>query len=257
MKLFCREIGSSGQPLLILHGVFGSSDNWLGIGKTLSEKYQIFLIDQRNHGQSPHSDEFSYKTMAADLKEFIEEHNLHKPIIIGHSMGGKTVMQFAIENPDAFDKIIVVDIAPKAYPVHHRRIIEGLQAIDLDKIQTRNEADLILSEYEYSAGVRQFLLKNLYRNLEKNTFEWKLNLSVIAQKLADIGQELITVSPIQKDVLFMAGSESRYILPEDHDAIQAMFPLAKFVSIEGAGHWVQAEKPQEFVSEVLRFLDSD
>ena len=148
MKLFFRQAGTTGTPIIILHGIFGSSDNWLGIGKVLGEHHRVFMVDQRNHGQSPHSDIFNYEVMAADLKEFIDEYQLENPIIIGHSMGGKTVMQFALNYPDAFAKLIVVDIAPKFYPVHHTMILQGLNAVNLETLSSRTEANEQLKRFD-------------------------------------------------------------------------------------------------------------
>src|SRR6478736_6863187 len=184
MKLFFRESGQ-GQPLIILHGLFGSSDNWYSHAKTFAPFFKVYLVDQRNHGQSPHSDEFNYKALTLDLEEFIKEHAIQNPIILGHSMGGKTAMNFAIKNPDKLDKLVVVDIVPKYYPVHHDQILEGLEAIDLKAVQSRNVADKILSNYVPEPDVRQFLLKNLSRN--ENGFEWKINIAGIDKNIEQIG----------------------------------------------------------------------
>src|SRR5688572_16040903 len=158
MKLFFRELGS-GQPFIVLHGLMGSADNWLTQAKMLASDYQVYTVDQRNHGLSPHSDEFDYKVLANDIKDFINEHSLQKPIVLGHSMGGKAAMNFAISNPTMLDRLIVVDIAPKAYPIHHDSIVEGLKAIPIDSLQTRNEADEVLAKYVPEVDVRQFLQK--------------------------------------------------------------------------------------------------
>ncbi|HEY3429551.1 MAG TPA: alpha/beta fold hydrolase, partial [Cyclobacteriaceae bacterium] len=165
MKLFFRELGQ-GQPFIILHGLMGSSDNWLTQAKMLSDEYKLYLVDQRNHGQSPHSDQFDYQVLANDLKDFIVDNGIQKPIVLGHSMGGKAAMNFAIANPDLLDRLIIVDIAPKAYPIHHDNIVEGLKAISINTLQTRNEADEILSRHVPEPDVRQFLLKNLSRKPE-------------------------------------------------------------------------------------------
>lgn len=257
MKLFFRETGTSGTPIIILHGIFGSSDNWLGIGKVLAENYRVFMLDQRNHGQSPHSDVFNYEVMAADLKEFIDEYQLENPIIIGHSMGGKTVMQFAMNYPDAFAKMVVVDIAPKFYPVHHTMILQGLNSVNLETLASRTEANEHLKRFEEQEGVRQFLLKNLWRNPEKgNQFDWRINLSVITQNIDVVGHELEHEHPVEKPVLFLAGANSHYIQPEDERKIWELFPNYTIEKIEGAGHWVQADKPKEFIEAVTNFINS-
>jgi esterase len=255
MKLFYRQAGESGTPIIILHGLFGSCDNWLTIGKVFGEIHRVYMLDQRNHGQSPRSDVFDYNAMAADLKEFIVDHNLENPILIGHSMGGKTVMQFAMNYPDAFSKMIVVDIAPKFYPVHHSMILQGLASIDLSTIKSRTEANELMKRFEESEGVRQFLLKNLWRNPEKNNeFDWRINVPIISKNIDIVGHELSNEHPVNQPVLFIRGSESHYIQNDDERKIWELFPNYELVTIEGAGHWVQADKPQEFLAIVLRSL---
>lgn len=265
MKLFFREVGdSSHPPLIILHGLFGSSDNWLTISKTIAAQgYHVFSVDQRNHGQSPRDEGFDYDSMAADLHEFIAEHNLSAPILVGHSMGGKTVMQYVMNYPNdgppntlanqSFSKLVVVDIAPKFYPVHHTDILRGLNAIDLNSLTNRNVADTILSQFEPSPTVRQFLLKNLYRTPD-GRFDWRLNLPVIASEIHGIGEELNHARTITEPTLFIRGSESGYIADSDLPTIKKLFPNSRVETIEGAGHWVQAEKPAEFVEVLTSFL---
>lgn len=254
MKLFYRQTGDSGPAIVILHGVFGSSDNWLTIGKTIAARgYRVFALDQRNHGQSPRAGEQDYTSMAADLREFLIDQQLDNTILMGHSMGGKTVMQYAMDYQNTFGKLVVVDIAPRFYPVHHRDIIRGLKAIDLTTLTSRNEADAILSRYEPLVSVRQFLLKNLYRN-EQGRFDWRLNLPVIERELHGIGDELTNPRIVTEPTLFMRGSESPYITDEDIPAIKRIFPNAYVETIQGAGHWVQAEKPVEFVETLMKFL---
>jgi len=260
MKLFFREVGdSSHPPLIILHGLFGSSDNWLTISKTIATQgYHVFSVDQRNHGQSPRHEGFDYDSMAADLHEFISEHQLHAPVLVGHSMGGKTVMQYVMNYPNAttkqsFSKLVVVDIAPRFYPVHHGDILRGLTAIDLSTLTNRNVADATLSQFEASPAVRQFLLKNLYRTPD-GRFDWRLNLPVIASEIHGVGEELNHPRTIAEPTLFIRGSESGYIADSDLPVIQKLFPHSRVATINGAGHWVQAEKPAEFVALLTSFL---
>ena len=253
MNLFYRELGQGNPPIVILHGVFGSCDNWLTVSKGLAEKNKIYLLDARNHGQSPHSEEFNYDVMAADLFEFIEQHQLVNPIIIGHSMGGKTVMKFAVKYPNAFSKMVVVDISPRYYPPHHQSIIAGLSAIPIDHLQTRQEADDILKAYEPELGVRQFLLKNIYRN-DQNGFSWRMNFEVIKNKIENIGEALDQGAKITKPALFVRGSNSKYIQEKDIELIHSIFSDVRIVTVEGSGHWVQAEKPKEFLEAVKDFL---
>jgi esterase len=257
MKLFYRQVGETGTPIIILHGLFGSCDNWLTIGKVFAETHQVFMLDQRNHGQSPWSDVFDYNVMAMDLKEFIDDHKLVSPILIGHSMGGKTVMQFAMNYPDSFAKMIVVDIAPKFYPVHHTMILQGLASIDLKNLKSRTEANELLKRFEESEGVRQFLLKNLWKNPEKNNeFDWRINVPVIAKNIDIVGHELSNEHSVNQPVMFIRGSESHYIQPEDERRIWELFPNYELITIEGAGHWVQADKPQEFIEIVRTFTEN-
>jgi len=250
MKLFFRESGQ-GQPLIILHGLFGSSDNWYSHAKTFAPFFKVYLVDQRNHGQSPHSDEFNYKALTQDLEEFITEHHIENPIILGHSMGGKTAMNFAVKNPDKLDKLIVVDIVPKYYPVHHDQILEGLDAIDLKAVQSRNEADQLLSTYVPEPDVRQFLLKNLSRN--ENGFEWKINIAGIDKNIEQIGAALEYPGTYNGPSLFIKGAKSNYYKPGDEEVIKKIFTQADIQTID-TGHWVQAENPQEFSKMVLTFL---
>ncbi|MHA8049563.1 alpha/beta fold hydrolase [Aquirufa sp. ROCK-SH2] len=253
MKLYFRKVGEHGPALVILHGIFGSSDNWLGIAKALSEKYQVYLVDQRNHGQSPWSDEFNYQVMAEDLLEFIQDHQLNKPIIIGHSMGGKVVMQFDLNYPEIAQKIIVVDIAPKFYPVHHTQILAGLNSIDLATLASRTEANEHLKRFEEKEGVRQFLLKNLYRNSEQQ-FAWRINLKVITENIDVVGHELFVKNHSDTPTFFIKGADSHYIQAEDHRYIAELFPNFELIEIPNAGHWVQADQPELFVQALEEIL---
>lgn len=252
MNLFFRTYGE-GLPLIILHGLFGSSDNWTTMAKELGKYRKIYLLDQRNHGQSPHAPIFTYEAMANDLKQFILQHDIIKPDILGHSMGGKVAMHFAVRYPDQINKLIVVDIGPKHYPIHHDVILEGLKAIDINNLQSRNEADSELADYVENAGVRQFLLKNLKRH--ENGFIWKMNLEVIYDQIAEIGEGLGDNDQFNHDTLFVRGSLSKYILDEDWPAIIKHFPHAVLHTIQGASHWVHAEKPNELAAIIYEFLN--
>ncbi len=251
MKLFFRQQGQ-GKPLIILHGLLGSSDNWHSLGKLFAESFSVYLVDQRNHGQSPHSDEFNYKVLTEDLEEFVNENKIEKPHIIGHSMGGKTAMNFAVKNPNGVDKLIIVDIVPKMYVVRHDRLIEGMKAIPLAEISTRTEAEVALAGYEPDAAVRQFLLKNLSRTSE-GKFVWKVNLPAIDEHLQQIGEPLIYPGTFDGPSLFINGRKSDYFQPGDEELIKKIFVKAQFATLD-TGHWVQAEKPQEFAHTVLGFL---
>ena len=252
MKLFFRESGQ-GQPMIILHGLFGSSDNWFTLAKTFAETHHVYLVDQRNHGQSPHSEDFNYKILTEDLKDFINEHHIIDPIIIGHSMGGKTAMNFAVKYSTSVQKLIVVDIVPKAYPVHHDQILEGMDSIPVDRLQTRIEADEILSKYVPHPDVRQFLLKNLVRK-GSNGFAWKLNLIAIDERIEEIGRGMEYEGTYTGPSLFIKGARSDYFQEGDEALISNIFTHAKFISLD-TSHWVQAEKPQQFAAAVLNFLN--
>lgn len=251
MKLFFRELGQ-GQPMIILHGIFGSSDNWLTQAKLFSSHYRVITVDQRNHGQSPHDSEFSYPAMVKDLSDFIEEHRLENPIVIGHSMGGKVAMNFAVAHPEKPEKLIVVDISPKPYNLEHYVIIEGLKAIPINTITSRNEADAALADFVPEPDVRQFLLKNLQRKPEGG-FTWKLNLPVIDRNLSKIGYDLEFQGKFEKPTLFIRGGKSKYVKDEDMTRIKEVFPLAALKTLD-TGHWVQAEKPREFTETVMNWL---
>lgn len=251
MKLFFRQQGQ-GKPLIILHGLLGSSDNWHSLGKVFAETFSVYMIDQRNHGQSPHSDEFNYKLLTEDLEEFVRENKIEKPHIIGHSMGGKTAMNFAVKNPKSVDRLIVVDIVPKKYVVRHDRLIEGMKAIPLAETTSRAEAEVAMAGYEPDPAVRQFLLKNLTRDSE-GKFMWKVNLPAIDRHLQETGEAMVYKGTFNGPALFMNGKKSDYFKTGDDALIKKIFPQAKFMSLD-TGHWVQAEKPQEFSQAVLEFL---
>lgn len=251
MNLFFRKTGE-GTPLIILHGLFGSSDNWLSIAKVFGENYTVYTIDQRNHGQSPHSDYFSYEIMADDLKAFIVEHNIDNPIILGHSMGGKTAMQFAVNNPKILKKLIVVDIGAKSYPVHHDTILKGLNSININELKSRGEADQQLSKHVSELGIRQFLLKNITRS--SDGFKWKVNLPIIERGIEQIGIGLLSNDYYEGETLFIRGGNSNYILEEDIKMLNHHFPKHKLETIKNAGHWVHAEQPEQFVEVVKNFI---
>jgi esterase len=252
MKLFYRESGE-GRPIVILHGLFGSSDNWMSVTKELALKYKVYVLDARNHGQSPHDSSHTYADMAADLNEFIITHHIEKPILIGHSMGGKTIMRFAVDYPDVAEKLIVVDISPRFYGRHHETILAGLEAINLETLQTRNEADAILSNYVEDLGVRMFLLKSLYRNGD-GKFAWRINLPVINAQIDNIGEPLPDSAKIDIPTLFIRGSLSGYIEEKDRSLIQRHFSSFNIESVEGASHFVHAEKPKEVLGLIESFV---
>ncbi len=250
MKLHHRELGS-GQPMIILHGLFGFSDNWQTHAKKFAEYYRVILVDLRNHGHSDWSDEFSYELMAKDLKELCDDLGLKNILLIGHSMGGKVAMLFAQKHKELLDKLVVVDIGIKAYPMHHQHILAGMHAVNLETIKVRSEAEAILKQHIDSDGVRQFLLKNLYWK-EKGQLAWRMNLSILEREMENILSRL-TEKEVMLPTLFIRGELSNYILDEDIEQLEDQFPDSEIVTIKNAGHWVHAEAPEEFVDVVLGF----
>ena len=251
MQLNFKKVGE-GEPLVILHGLFGSLDNWMSLAKKLGDHFEVFIVDARNHGQSTHSEDFNYDVMADDLYEFLLQNDIVDPIILGHSMGGKTALQFAMNYPNKLEKLIVADIAPKTYTVHHTTIIEGMLSLDFDVIKTRKKADEQLSTFIGDVSTRQFLLKNLYW-ADKERLAWKFNLSTINKNIEVIGQGLENISTFEKPTLFVRGEKSNYITPKDYAPIKNIFPNAVINSLE-SGHWVHAEKPAEFLQILNSFL---
>lgn len=251
MMLNYRKLGE-GQPLIILHGVFGSSDNWQTLGKQFAEEHLVYLVDQRNHGNSFHHHEFNYDVMAEDLMNLIKDENLTKVNLIGHSMGGKTVMNFACKYPNMVNKLVVVDIAPKNYPPHHQQIFKAFHAVNLQSIQSRGEADKQMSLVIDDFGIKLFLLKNLKRTNEG--FHWKVNLPVIEANIEEVGKGLNEGDVFTGDTFFVGGGASDYIQEKDHDLIKSHFPKARIEMIPEAGHWVHAVKPNELFQSVNTFL---
>lgn len=253
MQLLNYKVLGEGAPMIILHGLFGSLDNWLTAAKSLAEDYKVFMVDQRNHGQSFHSEDFSYEAMARDLQFFVKEMKINNPILLGHSMGGKTILKYTSLFGDDFSKMIVVDIAPKAYPVHHQSILDAYHAVDLQKVERRSDAEDQLKPLVKNVGIRQFLLKNLNRDKD-GRFSWKINLPVIEENIEEVGEGLPDKQISEKPVLFIRGENSDYIKDEDISLIKSLFPNANLVTIKNAGHWIHAEQPDAFLQTVQQFL---
>lgn len=254
MQKLHSQLFGQGKPLLVLHGFLGMSDNWKTLGIKFAEQgYQVHLIDQRNHGQSFHSDAFSYELLSADIKKYISENNLQNVSIIGHSMGGKTAMLLATQFPNLIEKLVVVDIAPKYYPVHHQQIINALQSVDFQKITSRKEVEEVLSHSISDMGTRQFLLKNVYWQT-KEKLGFRFHLSALAKNIVEIGKALPENAFFNEKTLFIRGEKSNYITDSDFSDIKKHFPNSEIITIKNAGHWVQAENPIDFFSETLSFL---
>ncbi|MBD3223494.1 MAG: alpha/beta fold hydrolase [Caldithrix sp.] len=253
MQLHYEEMGK-GENVVILHGLFGMSDNWMTIGERISQRHRVFLIDQRNHGQSPHSKTFNYDVLADDLQEFLDTHGLEHTKIIGHSMGGKVGMNFALQNPERVDKLVVVDIAPRAYDhPYFEKFIKAMMGIDIAAIQNRKDAHMALKEAIPQKAIRNFLLKNLARKAD-NQFEWKINLSAVRDNLNHIFDAVDSEATFDKPALFVRGEKSNYVNNEDYPHIRKLFTQAKMVTIPKATHWIHAEQPEAFCDHLRMFL---
>jgi esterase len=257
MKLFFRRFGH-GNPLVILHGLFGISDNWVTIGKRLSKDFDVYIPDLRNHGQSPHSKVFNFHALVQDLVEFTEENNLHDITLMGHSLGGITSMQFALQYPSLVKKMIVVDISLRHNLNYddHQRLINAMLSVDFSAIHKRSDVEKQLMKTVKSQRLCQFLLKNVYwRN--KDTLDWRLNLAALNEALPLIYESPADEKPFTGPVLFIRGGLSGYILDEDLVEIYKKFPRAEIAMIPNASHWVHADAPEEFLVIVSRFLLSN
>ncbi|WP_010180489.1 alpha/beta fold hydrolase [Aquimarina agarilytica] len=253
MKLHSNIIGE-GDPFLILHGFLGMGDNWKTLGKKYSELgYQVHMIDQRNHGRSPHSDQFSYQHLSDDLLEYCNTHQLSSIILLGHSMGGKTAMHFACEHSHLVAKLIIADIAPKYYAPHHQDILDSLLALDFSEITSRTDAETILKQYIKDTGTRLFLLKNLYRK-SKTEFDLRINLKILNQKVHEIGKALDNTAFFNGETLFLSGENSNYILANDSTLIKTHFPNSQVQEISKSGHWLHAENPVDFFNYSSKFI---
>ena len=253
MELHSNTIGE-GQPFIILHGFLGMGDNWKTLAKQFSGLgFQVHLVDQRNHGRSFHDSEFNYDVLAADLKYYCSSHNINNMVLLGHSMGGKTAMLFAALYPELVSKLIVADISPRFYPVHHDAILEGLSSLNFKEITTRKEAEIQLSNYVQDFGTRQFLLKNIYRT-PSGTFGLRINLNALKTNVSEVGEALPSNLNFQKDTLFLRGDKSEYISTQDEALIRHQFPGAVIKTISNSGHWLHAENPTEFFDSVCAFI---
>lgn len=244
-----------GRPLVILHGLFGSLENWGAQVKQLSEHFDVIAIDLRNHGRSPHDARMDYTAMAEDVIELMDWLQLEHVCLMGHSMGGKAAMQLAMDHPNRVERLIVVDIAPVEYPPHHNAVFDGLNSIDLGSLKSRRDADSLLSRYVDCEATRAFLLKNLYRD-DTRQFAWRMNLPVLQQQYVHISAAP-EGTPYPGPVLFIKGGESGYISAEHQSAILSRFPSAGFKMIAGAGHLPHVEKPAAFTRLVEKFLTPD
>ncbi|NTW24606.1 MAG: alpha/beta fold hydrolase [Lentimicrobium sp.] len=257
MKLFYRHFGE-GQPLIILHGIFGISDNWVTLGKRLAEKFSVYIPDMRNHGQSPHSPTFNYLAMSDDLLEFMEDHQIEKSLLIGHSMGGKVAMTFTLEHPEKVEKLVIVDISPRKYPGRnvHFDMISAMMAVDFDSVTTRDEVERQMELSIPDKRIRLFVMKNLYRKT-KHAFDWRLNLPAISTNMDYVFDGVNSDAEFNGPVLFIKGGKSDYISAEDLPLIHKNFPTARVQTIAGASHWVHADSPTELCRLFSQFLGKE
>ena len=255
--------------MVIVHGLYGSGDNWVSIARELSDRFEVYVVDQRNHGQSPHSDVHTYAAMREDLEQFLDGQGIDRAVLIGHSMGGKTIMAFAMKYPDRVQSLISVDIAPRSYQdlalnshmaANHAGMIDAMLALDISGMETREEVDQALSTDIGSERVRSFLLKNVQRN-DDGAFYWRINLKALRENLDEIMGGLDYDQVVKQGgitgfpALFVSGERSDYIRAEDHQLIRSIFPAADIVTIPNAGHWVHAEQPTLLVKNIRYFLD--
>ncbi len=252
MLLHSTIIGT-GKPLIIAHGFFGMGDNWKTLAKRFSTHFEVHLIDQRNHGRSFHSDDFNYELLIEDLLYYIKHYQLKEVSLIGHSMGGKMAMLFAVTYPEYLDKLVVVDIAPKYYEPHHTFIFNALKNIDFDKITTRREVAEVLEKYIDNEGIRQFLLKNVYWKT-KTQLALRFNLESLIENSSEVGEALPPFTSFDKPTLFLKGDHSDYITEDDNPLIEAHFPQAKIITVKNSGHWLHADNPGAFYDNVSHFL---
>ncbi|MDD3877110.1 MAG: alpha/beta fold hydrolase [Bacteroidales bacterium] len=252
MELFYKKIGQ-GQPLLLLHGLFGSSDNWLSTAKFFENRFQSFIPDLRNHGRSPHDSFMNYFSMADDIMTFLSTHGIDNPIIIGHSMGGKLAMHLALEYPEVAFKIIVVDIAPIKYPLRQIHYINSMLKVDFDNVASRKEVFNLLSAEISDERVVQLLLKNLEWK-SRNRLGWRINLDAINSNIDNLLGAIETTSAYFKESLFIRGNLSDYIIDDNLYELQKLFPCMQLKTINNAGHWVQTDNFPDFIKEVDYFL---
>jgi esterase len=253
MNLHFEAVGE-GPSLIILHGLLGSADNWRSMSRRLGAHYKVFAVDLRNHGRSPHSDIFDYDVMIADLREFMEQQALRRSMLLGHSIGGKVAMQFAIDYPEQVDRLVIVDIAPKPYEPSQRYIFQALRSLDLTRYKSFADVDAALAADVSDQSLRQFLLKNLARD-ENRRLRWKVHLEAIDRNYDKLGQGLAPERTFDKPTLFIRGGRSNYIEDDDAPLIRQIFPQAEIATLPEAGHWAHVDAPEEFFQTVLNFLN--
>lgn len=257
MKLEYQRTGE-GQPLVIIHGLFGSADNWRSLARRFASSYDVIAVDLRNHGHSPQSPVHTYPELAADTRELLDTLDIPRAHLLGHSMGGKTAMQFALDYPERVERLIIADIAPVNYGNHgHDAIFQGLFSVDTESLSSRREADEQLAKHVENPGIRAFLLKSLKRDSDGN-FDWLFNLQSLYENHYLIADAPALDHKIFKGPsLFINGENSNYVKAEYHAVIEQHFPAARYHTIANCGHWLHAEQPNTFADQVESFLSTD
>jgi pimeloyl-ACP methyl ester carboxylesterase len=257
LDLAYDEFGAAGPPVVVLHGLLGSARNWTGIAKDLAETHRVFALDLRNHGRSPWAETMSFDDMAGDVAALIDRHGLGPAGVIGHSLGGKVAMRLALRRAELVERLVVVDAAPVAYAHTFGPFLEAMQEVNLPAVQRRGDADLQLESEIGDAAVRNFLLQNLVKT--DAGFAWRVNLKALAANMPELlgFPEPADAATYRGPTLFLAGSRSDYVEAEHHPLIARLFPHVEHAEIAGAGHWVHAERPTEFLAEIRRFLAAD
>ncbi len=251
MKLAFQSYGSAGEPVIVLHGLFGSRENWHSVCLKLGARFRVFALDQRNHGDSPHAMQMDYRLMAEDVREFLAANQINRAHLLGHSMGAKTAMQLALLYPAEVQSLISVDMAPRAYSPRHQEILNGLLSLKLESYQTRHDMEQNLAHWIPDLATRRFLLKNVRRS--GNHFCWRLGLKEIAANYSMLSRA-VEGRPYEGSALFLCGVESDYLAEEDLPSIRRLFPKARLHAIPQAGHLVHVENPDVFLREVRSFL---
>ena len=255
MQLHFKESGQ-GRAVVLLHGLFGSLDNWHPVAVRLAEQFHVFAVDQRNHGQSPHSAEMSYALMAEDVNELLVARGLESVSLAGHSMGGKVAMQFALQFPGKVEKLLVEDMAPRAYLPSHNKIFTALLALDLPAFKARQEIEEALAPGIPSLMLRRFLLKNLaHEPQDARAFKWRIPLPAIFANYPKLCAPLASQPPFPGPVLFLHGGQSPYVSEADAPRIRELFSQAVIEAIPQARHWIHADAPDDFVRHVSAFLN--
>ena len=251
--LHSKIVGEKPKHLLIFHGLFGQSDNFATLAKQFAEFYTVHAIDLRNHGRSFHSDDMRFEAMSEDILNYLNHHQISECYLLGHSLGGRSVIEFSYKHPEKIEKLIVADMAPKAYPPHHQGILKALNSVDFETIEKRSDVEEVLKQFIPDMGTRQFLLKNVYPT-ENGKYAFRFNLKTLTDTYAEMVGGHLSEGIFNKPTLFLRGAKSDYILDADFELIRNHFPQAQIHTIPNSGHWVHAENPSVFFEEVVSFL---